>query len=122
MKKLKKLVTFVLATIMSCSFVACQPANNGPSGPGGNILDEAVDPDKFQLNVSTFDGGYGTSWLGELKKRYEALHANDEFEGGKKGVQVVVHPVKVPAGNIAESVLEGVDHVYFTEWAYYYEL
>lgn len=122
MKKWKKFLALTLAAITISSLAACNTSTNSGDNPNNDILNEEVDPGRFQLNVSTYDGGYGTAWLGEIKKRYEALHANDVFEGGKKGVQVSVHPVKVPAGNIAASVLDGIDHVYFTEWAYYYEL
>ena len=127
-KTWNRLLALGLAGMLCGSFAACTPAtpSTGNSSNGGgvqsSIEDEPVDSSKYVLNVSNFDGGYGSAWLGEVKKRYEAAHANDTYEGGKKGVQIQIHPIKSNAGAIAESVLDGVDDVYFTEYAYYYDL
>lgn len=125
-KTWNRLLALGLAGMLCGSFAACTPPTPGPDNSSNNDIssssDERVDTDKYQLNVSNFDGGYGSAWLGEIKKRYEAAHANDVYEGGKTGVQVMIHPIKSNAGAIAESVLDGVDDVYFTEYAYYYDL
>ena len=40
--------------------------------------------------MKCYQGGYGNKWLYSAKERYEKLHANDSFESGKTGVQIVI--------------------------------
>ena len=79
-------------------------------------------PNTYVLNVSNFNGGYGSEWLYEAAARFEEVHKNTVFSNGKKGVTVRVNPVKQQAGFIAPNIMDGKDHVYFTEYAYYYDL
>ncbi len=107
--KLCKFVAFALAAVSSVSLVAC---NKTPSGG------ETVDTNKTQLYVYNYNGGYGSEWIMEAKTRFEKLHENDEYESGKKGVQVVLDPSK---SNI-DTKINGDNEVYFAESAYYYTL
>ena len=120
-KSFKKLLALLLTLTASVSMFACGP--KPVVDPDNSALDEPTDYTKYQLNVSTYDGGFGYSWLYAVKERYEELHENDLYANGTlKGVQVKINPIKEKAGELAESVLGGVDDVYFTEYAYFYEL
>lgn len=115
----KKVLSLALALLMCGSIVACNP-ETGNTGLGGeDYLEEEVDPNRYQLEVSVYNGGYGTAWLGELKKRYEAAHKNDVYDG-KTGVQVMIYPNKTKASGLVDNGLS--EDVYFTEYAYYYDL
>ena len=116
--KFKKALSLALALLMSGSLVAC--GGGGGDSSGGNTgATEKVDPNRYQLNVSYYDGGYGSAWLTKLKERYEAAHVNDVYDG-KTGVQVMLYPNKTKAGGLVDLGL--TDDVYFTEFAYYYQL
>ena len=115
--KFKKTFSLALALLMSGSIVACTPGG-GNSGDGAGVT-EKVDPNRYQLNVSYYDGGFGGEWLIKLKERYEAEHVNDVYDG-KTGVQVMLYPNKTKAGGLVDLGL--TDDVYFTEFAYYYQL
>lgn len=116
--KFKKALFLALALLMSGSLVAC--GGGGGDSSGGNTgATEKVDPNRYQLNVSYYDGGYGSAWLTKLKERYEAAHVNDVYDG-KTGVQVMLYPNKTKAGGLVDLGL--TDDVYFTEFAYYYQL
>lgn len=112
-KSLKKMLACVLAVLMCFSvFVGCAPTDNV----------EQIDPSKSQLFVFNFNGGYGTSWLEEAKVRYEELHKNDEYEPGKKGIQIYINAQKTGIETLSASIKDGRDEVFFTEYAYYYTL
>ena len=51
----------------------------------GGQYEEKVDKGKTQLYVSNYDGGFGSQWLMDLKKEFEATNANVSFESGKMG-------------------------------------
>ena len=110
----KKFTALVLGAITALSFTACGGGNNG-GNTGGN---EKVDESKMQLYVYNYNGGYGSQWIMNAKQRFEAAHANDEFSGGKKGVQIMVDATK---DNISTKI-NGSNEVYFAESAYYYTL
>lgn len=116
--EIKKALSLALAVLMCGSIVACTPETSGDIG-GEDYLEEEVDPNRYQLEVSVYNGGYGTQWLGELKKRYEAAHKNDVYDG-KTGVQVMIYPNKTKASGLVDNGLS--EDVYFTEFAYYYDL
>lgn len=123
-KTWNRLLALGLAGLLCGSFAACGSNNNTSSDQGGNQTssEEPVDATKLQLNISNFDGGYGSEWLTSVKRRYEELHKNDTFADGKVGVQIKINPIKKNIQNIADSVVDGSDHIYFTEYAYYYDL
>ncbi len=79
----KKILAIGLALMLSLSvFVGC----------GGEV--EEISEDKTQLYVGIYNGGVGKDWLTALKKEYEELKANESFEEGKKGVQIVINTGK----------------------------
>ncbi|MBQ3572182.1 MAG: hypothetical protein IJA15_05090 [Clostridia bacterium] len=125
-KTTKKILSLLVAAVMSSSLVACGGGGTTTPGGGDNSAigggNEQVDKTKYQLYVSNYDGGYGSDWLYAVKDRYEKLHENDQYEGGKVGIQVIVNPIKEKAGGLENSILGGVEDVYFSEYAYYYDL
>ena len=125
-KTTKKILSLLIALVMSSSLFACNGDESVAGGPedssSNKYEDEQVDTNKYQLYVSNYDGGYGHDWLYAVKERYEALHENDEYEGGKTGIQIIVNPIKEKASALEESILGGIEDVYFSEYAYYYQL
>ncbi len=97
------LIAFALA---SCAGGSTSDSAN----PGG---DEKIDSEKTQLYVKSYQGGFGSKWLYEAKSKYEALHENDVYENGKKGVQIVITEQKeTPASG---DIINGYHQVYFFE-------
>ena len=80
---------------------------------------EAIQYDKTQLYVSNFNGGVGTEWLREVKKRYEELHADDVYEEGKKGVQILIDPHKNNGFNMISTFAGSTNDVLFNEYIRY---
>ncbi len=116
----KKLTALMLGAVTAIAFTACGnttagSAENDGNSSGGN---EQVNDSKMQLYVYNYNGGYGSQWIMNAKQRFEAAHANDEFSGGKKGVQIIVDANK---DNI-ETKINSSNEVYFAESAYYYTL
>lgn len=64
----------------------------GCTRPGEENI--SINSDQSQLYITNFDGGIGSEWLTPIKKAFEAKYQNTSFEEGKKGVQVLVSPVK----------------------------
>ena len=109
---MKKSLVFLLALIASFSAVGC-------GGRGG----EAADKSKTQLYVATFDGGFGSSWMDAIEKRFEEKYANVSFEPGKVGVQIIAKPERELTNETLVNKLSGMDHeIFFTEAINYYEL
>lgn len=106
-------VILSLLILVVFSFASCG------GGSEGNYT-EKVDENRTQLYVYNYDGGFGSEWLNKVKLRYEALHANDEYEPGKKGIQIIINNTKNAA--TSETIKNGQDEVYFTENMYYYSL
>lgn len=121
MKGIRKLLSLTIATLlcvgMSLGSVAC-----GGSNSGDTIGNEKVDEKRTQLYVYNFNGGYGSTWLQAAKQRFEAAHAEDVWEEGKKGVQVLIDPKKEAVMSIASQILGRQAEVYFTEKADLYTL
>ncbi len=99
------LLGFVLAS--------CGGGSGENSGGSGQKGDEAVDSEKTQLYVKTYQGGFGNKWLYDAKAKYEALHANDSYEEGKKGVQVVITEQK--QSPTSADIINSYHQVYFFE-------
>lgn len=112
--KLTRLLAALLAAIMCFSLAAC-------SEPEGE-KEEPIDPNRTQLYVFNFYGGYGSEWISSVKRRYEDLHKDDVYEDGKKGVQIYVNNQKTAALEMDSQILNNRDEVYFTEYAFYYTL
>jgi len=95
------------------------------SGCNGTKVNESTSESsgKTQLNIATFDGGFGMEWLSDLATRFEAKYATTSFETGKTGVYVKVDGNKT--GYNGSSLLAnglGTDmDVYFTEGISYFQ-
>lgn len=125
MSTFKKVVAILLTLIATLSVSACggESGNGGNGGNnGGGAVEEQIDTSKTQIYVYNFNGGFGSEWLVKLGDRFEALHENDVYEEGKKGVQVWVDNKKTSIESISSQVLDNRSEIYFTEYAYYYTL
>lgn len=118
MNKISKKLVSLLAVMMAfSSAVGCAE----PEIPGGDpALNEKIDPNRTQIYAFCYDGGFGTNWLIDLKKKFEELHKNDSFEDGKTGVQVVIDPKKDLMD--IEEIAGNKNELFFTQNAYYYDL
>ena len=108
MKKfLTKTALFAVFATASAS-LACLTSCGGP-----NSNDPSIDTSKTQIYVKNYQGGYGNKWLYTAKNKYEALHAEDSYESGKKGVQILISEQKTTPNwsNIKNDVYQ----VYFFE-------
>ncbi len=116
----KKIAAAVLSALLgvlaALSAVACSGTG------GGGSYTEAIDKNRTQLYVYNYDGGFGSEWLNKIKQRYEALHADEEYEPGtgKRGIQIMVNNTKNAV--TSETIKSGQDEVYFIENMYYYSL
>ena len=81
---------------------------------------EKIDESRTQLYVFNYGGGFGNDWVKALKTSFEELHAEDVYEEGKKGVQVMIDSKKqsFTAADIKSSLYD----VFFTESVNYYNL
>lgn len=119
MKKMKKFLAPMLAATCLLSAMLFASCGGTPSeGPGG----ESIDTNRTQIYVFNFAGGYGSEWLGEIKKRFEAEHANISYEKDKMGVQIMVNPIKTPFNAMTSTILSSQDEVFFGEQGYYNSL
>ena len=83
---------------------------------------EAVDSSKTQLYINNFARGFGTKWLDNLKEQFEEEHAEDSYEEGKKGVQIILHSSNNPIKDNLGNILTKDDEIYFTEQSAYFQL
>ena len=71
-------------------------SRSSPADRGGGLTacgdSQGIDETKTQLYIGNFDGGFGDEWLSVLGDRFEELHANDSYEDGKLGVEIIVDP------------------------------
>jgi hypothetical protein len=116
-KTMKKNI-LCLALILSASSVAL-------TGCNGKKVNESASESagKTQLNIATFDGGFGTEWLSEMATRFESKYASTSFEEGKTGVYVKVDGNKTGYNGsslLANGLGSDMD-VYFTEGISYFQ-
>lgn len=115
--KLRNFLSCVLGTLLAAagcvSFAACNTTGGG---------DEQIDPNRTQIYVYNFYGGYGSDWLSALKARFEERQKDTSWEEGKTGVQVIIKNSKDAITGISSQILANREEVYFTEYAYYYTL
>lgn len=83
---------------------------------------ESVDSSKTQLYINNFARGFGTKWLDNLKTQFESEHAEDSYEDGKKGVQIIIHSSNSPIKDNLGNILTKDDEIYFTEQSSYFQL
>ena len=109
----KKVIGLLLSAVLIFGITGC----NTTAGDGNGS--EAIDPNRTQLFVFSYDGGYGSDWLVAAKERYEQLHAEDVYEEGKKGIQIYINSKKEGFSTVSDKILTNRDEVYFHEYAYY---
>ena len=113
MKQAFKSCAICLTAILACSAVA---------GCGNSNATEKIDPNRTQLYVQNFEGGFGSDWLYSVKARFEEEHKTDVYETGKQGVQIIVAPPAKTDGISLRPNLNGtVSEVFFNESVYYYD-
>lgn len=95
------------ASLLTLCALGCLTALAGCS------VDNGIDSSKTQLYVKCYQGGYGNKWLYAAKERYEALHANDSFEEGKTGVQIVIADQKTKPSS--SEIKNNINELYFFE-------
>lgn len=83
----------LISTLLSCMLISSMVAPVASCGTREQF-GETVDTKKTQLFVSNYDGGFGTTWLNDLKTAFEAENANVSYEDGKMGVQIILDPNK----------------------------
>ncbi len=106
---MKKFLALILSLLFVCSaslLAACG------SGNDDGWIDQ-IDTDKTQIYVSNLQGGIGREWLDKTIERFTAAYAEESFEEGKTGVQIVVDDYTVN-GAWLQLPNHGWD-VYFTE-------
>ena len=104
------LTTFLLLT-------GCRHENHN-SDDG---VDEKIDKSRTQLYVSNFNGGYGDSWLRQLKKKFEEKYKDESFENDKLGVQVVIDNSKTQGNHLLATIPTSNNNVFFCESVFYYD-
>ncbi len=108
-KFLKRAFCSALVLAIALSAVGC----GTPDGLSSDGEEIKIDENRTQLFVFNYAAGYGTEWMSEAIKEYEALHAHDVYEEGKEGVQIV--PTNLPKKRNAAEILQNKEEVYFTE-------
>ncbi len=116
MRKTTKILSVVLATVAaSTAFASC----------GREVINDlSGDSSKTNILVSNYEGGFGRAWLDKAAERFEALYADEVFEEGKKGVDIIIDSnINDKAGSTFISGLKNsTAHVIFTEDAPYYDI
>ncbi len=100
----------VFALAIAFSVIGCSTPDN--IGDSGDVQIE-VDEKRTQLYVFNYASGYGTEWMSKAIEEYEKLHAEDVYEEGKVGVQIV--PTHLKKKRDAAEILQNKEEVYFTE-------
>lgn len=111
MRKAKRVIAMALACV---SALGCGATIAGCKRDKG----EEVDESRTQLYVSSYAGGFGSEWLQSLKTRFEEAYAEESYESGKKGVQVLIDDGESSGASIALSA--NSNEVIFTESVPYY--
>lgn len=107
------LTATLLATTILASLTGC-------GARGGNT--EEVDSKKTQLYVGYYYAGLGKEWIQQAKALFEEKYADESFEEGKTGVQVVLDLDKagLNGGDLLNTIKSKRDQVFFVENADYY--
>lgn len=119
MKKMIKCMALALVGItVAANVAACGGGGGNPFIDTGSIVEK--DETKAQLYVGCYEGGVGRAWLDSAIKRFEAQYADEEFEPGKKGVQVYVDYSKSYAStSLMANMVSAPQSVIFTEQMYF---
>ena len=88
-------------------------------GGCGNNNGIWIDPNRTQLYVSNYNGGYGSDWLTDVITRFEADFADISYEDGKTGVQIIPSTPKTDGISLFSTFSASTDEVFFNEKVYY---
>lgn len=80
MKKLTKVIAFLLSVTSCWSIAAC----------GGNSLEDEAKKNTTVLYVQNDAGGIGGTWLTNAFARFAEAKKDEEYQPGKKGVSIKV--------------------------------
>ena len=111
MKKVKAVASLCLALLLTVSSVGCRGDELGSEF-------RPVDETKSQISVANLYGGLGDQWLRKVADQFEAIHAEQSFEAGKKGVQVHINnytPTTMAGSSILSSIEFSSDAIYLGE-------
>lgn len=107
--KAKKIMSLAMVAALSLSSLAAVGCDRGEENSGG-------DPDKTQIHVAIFEGGYGADWAKAAAKRFEAIYGDTVIEAGKTGIEIYIDDDKKYTGTeLASSVSSWEADIYFTE-------
>ncbi len=112
MKFSAKAITLLLtvALVLPICLIGCGPKPVLPD-----------DTSKTTLYVVNYAGGFGSEWLDEVEKRFEAAYANVSFEEGKMGVDVKIDHNKDQGESYINKTEAQNYEVYFPGNIYYHE-
>lgn len=115
MKKKNKYIPTMVAGFALLSLASTLAACNGHSSSSGGTTD-VEDPNKTQLNVYSYNGGYRAEWLDKAAAAFEEVAKNKSYESGKTGVQIHIHRDKANKAVTDVTQLDNSkDEVFFTE-------
>ena len=100
---MKKRLIVVLSTFLTLAGCSGSIATD-------NGINEQIDYSKTQLYVSNFNGGYGDTWLRDLKAKFEAKNKDISFEKDK-----------LTGDNLLSSIPSSNNNVYFCESVFYFD-
>ena len=109
-KKTFKTSAILTAVCSVAALVTFVTSCSQESGGGGGVV---VDKTKTQIYIKNYQGGYGNKWLYSAADRYEKLHAEDSYESGKKGLQIIIADQK--ARPSSAEIKNGTSELYFFE-------
>lgn len=82
MKSIKRLICVLIVVALCAGGVGCRKDPNAVT----------IDTTKTQLYIGCLSAGLNTDWLRAAADDFEEFYSEEEFETGKKGVQVVITP------------------------------
>lgn len=108
--KAKKIMSLAMVATLGLSSFAAVGCDRGNENSGGG------DPDKTQITVGVYEGGFGGDWAFKAAERFEAIYGDTVIEAGKTGIEIDVKVEKQYNGpNLAQSVSSWDKDIYFTE-------
>lgn len=112
--KMKNKFIPTLLSALTLAGVASSLAACGPNKPIDSA--DVEDPNKTQLNVYSYNGGYRAEWLDKTAAAFEEAVKDKSYESGKTGVQIHIHRDKANKAVTDVTQLDSSkDEVFFTE-------
>ena len=103
-KQISKMLVATMSLSLLLSVVACRP--NGGKG-------EKIDEGKTQLYVNVLECGVGNQFLTSLKSKFESAYANESFEAGKQGVQLMMRQAQVDDAQLTSALASPDVDIYY---------